>query len=117
MNVQELRAGRDLDLVMAGALGWTDIRSCVNGTYGTHPSREGRVKVPRYSTSIEAAWRVIEWLRFQHDRFVDLHNDQAGWTCEIGPWSKGSGFIEECAVTASLAICRAALAYLAKGVT
>ena len=62
--------------------------------YGEHP--------PLYSTSIAAAWEVVEKLR---DTQFTLERDAlvsaGGWSCMMGGFGEGS--------TAPLAICRAAL--------
>ena len=91
---------RDLyDLVIPGGVDQVDFCE-PGGPWGA---------VPHYSTSIEAAWQVVEKLRTirQH---VQVHANN-GWGCSAWNVRKvdAVGLVAGTAETAPLAICRAAL--------
>lgn len=91
MNIDEMPAGREMDELVFVKVMDRDPREVNNGI------------MPRYSTSIEAAWEVVEILRNGFD--ICLIPD-SGWSAQFYPGGipKGAN-----AQTAPLAICRAAL--------
>jgi hypothetical protein len=111
MNTTTMSAGRELDALVAKKVMesvpcdkwrqftdypvlWVKNTGECNHT-GCYPSQEGP---PYYSTSIAAAWEVVEKMRFNV------------W-CLCGSWEAGYplGPVRGNASTAPLAICRAAL--------
>jgi len=67
--------------------------------------------MPAYSTSIEAAWEVFEWLCKRGDDIAEVvqltFNVQSGWWCTSERWTQID--VVGNAPTAPLAICLAAL--------
>ena len=117
MTVKELQAGRELDaLVAEKVMGLKPHRmiSCPDNkpgclVYHYEGAWEGYV-IPDYSTSISAAWEVVEKLGvndFVHLSWMPGHKL---WTCSLDSTMFG-GYINLSveADTAPLAICRAAL--------
>jgi hypothetical protein len=116
---QELKAGRDLDALIAhevfGAFGFENI-DVVNGPtnelFAVLPGNRAVNLVPYFSTQIAAAWEVVEKL----DNRNDVAKEMGIVVCTIYRYGNGytvrffnSGATAE---TAPLAICLAALASL-----
>jgi len=77
--------GRDLDVQVAEALGWTDVEMAFGGAYGRGALRGKKPDsawclVPHYSTNIAAAWRLVE----QYDGEFYLDHDCGGWYALFG---------------------------------
>jgi len=100
-------SGRELDAKIAERLmGFTDVIPIPTGVY--EGSEHGGVwtEIPRYSTDIAEAWKVVEKVK---DLWPDIE-----WIHKENIWRvtmmvSGPDFIEEEAGTAPLAICLAAL--------
>jgi hypothetical protein len=111
-----MEAGRELDaLVAEKVMGWVwqpdekggHYRDGNGETFATGRTL-GQPECPKYSTSIAAAWDVVELLASKGlDVTVFVHPDGRAATCEIG--FKGDLGIEPTADTAPHAICLAAL--------
>lgn len=80
--------------------------------------------IPNYSTSIQAAWEIVEWLGKQdvdgYGYSVNIFNmdtDPDGWYCSISHLDSHmmKGLPQEKADTAPLAICKAFLKLDEKG--
>lgn len=109
--------GRDLDILIAEKIfGWTGeliVNCCPLDTLGWRlpgmPNGHHQHH-PHYSTNIAAAWQVIETMRRVQHTYISIHPlGDTNWYAE---WD-GYGQSREGRVyapTASLAICRAALA-------
>ena len=115
--------GRELDAEVATrVIGWHDVKfqpianafgEKVLDEYAGHPPNDllKSAIIPRYSTSIQAAWEVVEKMKTL-SLFVAVISAQGQpWVCKI---NKGTLFVEEKADAAPLAICRAALRALAE---
>lgn len=117
-----VQAGRALDARVAEkVMGWKDVAiQPIANAYGQHVIDDflGRetigtlqpMLVPRYSTMIQEAWKVVERLRHE-SAFVAVISGKgpAGpqpWVCKV---NRESGFLEDKGDTAPLAICLAAL--------
>ena len=104
-EIDKLEAGRKLDaLVAEKVMGWISGNSATVTTTGDVKWFE----TPAYSTSISAAWEVVE--KFE-DSEVFRNDDDNGpieWHCRLGYWKTGI-LGHGIAPTAPLAICRAAL--------
>ncbi|MNK58673.1 hypothetical protein D3C87_777630 [compost metagenome] len=112
---EEIKAGRDLDALIAEKRGWSDFSKCAMGVYGKAPGIDGRTEVPRFSTSMDAALPLVE--RFHMSIYAPLRAGE--------PWVavakvQGNGFLRGGrfngeASTAPLAICKAFLAAVEGG--
>ncbi|HYE97575.1 MAG TPA: hypothetical protein VEJ18_01640 [Planctomycetota bacterium] len=112
-------AGRELDAQVAEkVMGWTEVKfQPIANAMGQHVIDEwmGRgpndpyrnALVPKYSTQMQYAGEVLEKMRSQY-QFVALISGRGGqpWVCKV---NRESGFFEEKAPTAPLAVCLAAL--------
>ena len=108
-----MNAGRELDALIAEkVMGWRKA-----GTLWITPTGQQLVEYhhewmpeatpPRYSTSIGAAWQVVEKLP---PHSVDINNENpGGWICSV---HTQLGYWEARARTAPLAICLAALKFV-----
>lgn len=125
MNSDTLPAGRELDaLVAERVMGWSNVSlgALGNDAFGWNPSLRGhvpphgRIPIPCYSTSIQAAWEVAEKL-VERRRYLAVQR-QAGeynhtWSACF--WEIGENGVlhiisaRGVATSAPLAICRAAL--------
>lgn len=117
----DLEAGRELDaLVAEQVMGW---RRCSDDGSGYWEGRSPTnilslilEEVPHYSTDIAAAWQVIGRMRdlcwASHSTDLTLDSEQPWWAWHFlhGVSQKT---VRECADTAPLAICRAALKVMA----
>ncbi len=118
MNIDEMTAGRELDaLVCELVMGWRREPQWGLTTMGkpNKPSPEGTCSVtsevvPHYSTDIAAAWEVVEKLceldEFCLITYFGSGGKVDGWVCELMSDYKHDRMK---ALTAPLAICRAAL--------
>lgn len=108
----ELKAGRELDaLVAEKVMGWESVGPLdddPSDIIGVPPGMECPT-VPHYSTSIEAAWKVVERLR--PDFNVVLECVSYEYNCHVNPpGSSGTlNHVHARAPTVPLAICLAAL--------
>lgn len=119
----EMSPGRELDAAVASkVIGWHDVKwqpianafgEKVLDEYAGHPPNDllKNAIIPRYSTSIQAAWDVIEKLKSMSVFVAVVSAQGAPWVCKI---NKGVKFVEEKADAAPLAICTAALKALAE---
>ena len=115
--------GRELDAEVAvRVLGWHDVKfqpianafgEKVLDEYAGHPPNDllKNAIIPRYSTSIQAAWDVLEKMKSVSLFAAVISAQGQPWVCKI---NKGTLFVEERADAAPLAICRAALKALAE---
>ncbi len=112
-TIRSLAAGRELDALVATAIGWTDVRL---GDDGLPPNSEMRDYIPMYSLCIESAWKVVDHLsarRFvltlEDCRNIDISLDnRCWWATYEAPSGHDTGVYK--GATAMEAICRAALA-------
>lgn len=128
MADQDTTPGRKLDaLIAVQVMGWTAVHEEGIGDYdgeefvveyvelrgippaGVHVLYHftGESCIPRYSTSIEAAWMVVEKMfkdGFGFNMFRDQNDAAPEWECEF--WNRA---VSATAPTAPLAICLAAL--------
>lgn len=128
MDYDTLCAGREMDALIAEkVMGWDhthDIDHCEGDSWYSYcrncsltgengeimcwhpgdPILNGCTKPPPYSTSIEAAWKVVEKLCFEYGMTFGGHVDPS----QHG-WQFGFGINEVMAGTLPLSICRAAL--------
>jgi hypothetical protein len=103
MNVEEMGAGRELDLLI-------DVR--VMGAASRDVSKVGYGPTPRYSTDISAAWEVLCKLKEKFRDVTVTSNpfvEGEGWECSVEHPMSGEIFAVSAALDAPLAICRAAL--------
>lgn len=108
-----MRAGRDLDALVAEKVMGTDVGDIFYDA--TH--QEIMPSVPSYSTDMAAAWQVVEHLlakgrplALQAPGSYDMNEEYHQFTRWMAGFSGGVGFTEEVeADTAPLAICLAAL--------
>lgn len=106
--------GRTLDAAIATyIMGWKKVRTNDVAWYGQPPGVVWSTEdVPSYSTSIEAAWQVVEhlWnttgLPVNMGRNYGLSGTSKGWSCRFGGLDNDVYAIAE---TMPLAIARAAL--------
>jgi hypothetical protein len=116
MDVTKLEAGRELDELVALAMGWQRDLVAVAGGFRVvwwPPSEDAvpeYVPLPPYSTDIAAAWLVVEsWkeLRGGHSRFsIEWGSDD--WRVEV--WANyGGDSVVVYHPSLPLAICRADL--------
>ena len=113
MTIDEMPAGREMDVLVAELMGWTNLYNRFGNEMGYRPLATHSSFIPDYSADIAAAWEVIEKLHAA-GRFMCLDAlgfDGEKWRCFFAwtqiekqqyPW------IGE-ADTAPLAVCRAAL--------
>jgi hypothetical protein len=115
--------GRELDAEVAiRVMGWHDVKfqpianafgEKVLDEYAGHPPNDllKNAIIPRYSTSIQAAWDVVEKMK-SISLFTALISAKGQpWVCKI---NKEIAFVEEKADAAPLAICKAALKALSE---
>lgn len=108
-----MQAGRELDALIAKVFfDWQDVQKDATGWWCGHPPSWPHPRViftapPEYSTSIAAAWTVVEHLR---GRVVIDHWSGNEYKVMIYIPSSGRPSVEASADTAPLAICLAALA-------
>ncbi len=114
----EIRAGRDLDaLVAQQVMGWSGVEnrpdrmSTYLGGDGWSGKNPGGVlsDIPYYSTAMAAAWLIVErlhgdWYCSVRERPVEYNE----WACTFAH-RRATQTVEGLANTPSLAICRAAL--------
>ena len=109
-EIMKLEAGRKLDaLVAEKVMHISNVHLHDFGNAGLYlrmnePAALSNISVPRYSTDISDAWKVVDYLA--EGLILDLYNTIRGWRCDID--GKGETFSGK-AETAPLAICRAAL--------
>jgi len=140
MNIDQMPAGRELDaLVAEKVMGWTQVhRVDSTGDLCGVPSRGAPPSylLPRYSTDIAAAWKVIEKLRqlqftvrlvapneqYGNSQQFSTVNSESRWTSfqadslhfrEVPYEKRKEVLFETRASSAPLAICRAALKVMA----
>ncbi|HZG68369.1 MAG TPA: hypothetical protein VEZ12_16620 [Herpetosiphonaceae bacterium] len=73
-------------------------------------------EAPRYTTDLQAAWHLVEWLEALGFELALMttakeHAQLGAWTCAV---SKGQVHVRSSAATPALAISRAMLAILAR---
>ena len=119
----DLSPGRELDAAVATkVIGWHDVKwqpianafgEKVLDEYAGHPPNDllKNAIIPRYSTSIQAAWDVLEKMKATATFAAVVSGKGAPWVCKI---NLGVKFVEEKADAAPLAICAAALKALAE---
>lgn len=118
--IQDTKAGTKLDVLVAiHVLGWKVGRSYGNGN-GDWKFPEGTTGnlrrdwhgTPRFSTELEAAWRVLGWLKEQWGE-VYLEWEADGWNCNNGDeYSRNyPALFYGFGSTAPAAICHVALLY------
>lgn len=126
MKIEEMQAGREMDALVAekvfhskpcdkwkrlSTISMVKFDECEHGS--CFPPMEGP---PKYSTSISAAWEVVE----KFDSFSIIHNafykklGEEFIVCELTRYEP-EAYAEGRADTAPLAICRAALSAGEKG--
>jgi len=123
VNVSEVLAGPELDIVMAEVvMRWKLLRTTESGAGWFENGDGDEIFVGRKrpmsllrpwtpSTSIETAWEIVEKMRAD-GWYFQLDDDAGGY----GPWRAEFSKASEdptlaCATTAPLAICRAALLF------
>lgn len=101
----------EINEAVARKLGWTQIKCGDTHCFGPMSMRwrsvDGRHfdTFPAYSTSIEAAWEIVESLKMDFCLSRNGH-----WDCQFGPNGLGQpGLIDAVADTAPMAICLAFL--------
>ena len=104
VDIDTLPAGREMDALVARAMGWTHNASSVSGHYGipehwVTPEGQTYRSLPPWSISIAAAWKVWNWAKQNEDRW-----EKFIWAL---PGSR-SGIHSLCRELTPLAICRAA---------
>lgn len=114
---------RALDAEVATrVMGWHDVKfqpianvfgEKVLDDYAGHPPNDllKNAIIPRFSTSIQAAWEVLEKMKSMALFAAVISAQGQPWVCKI---NKGTLFVEEKADAAPTAICRAALRALAE---
>lgn len=124
MEVEELKAGRELDALIAEkVMGWQEVRvgvgdDGIEGLMGVPDSPDpwrSAYWVPAYSIDIAHAWQVVEKLRADCV-FANIGPDPSeggGYNCQFH-WGEGEddfdiGVVDAEAPTAPHAICLAAL--------
>lgn len=136
MNYDEMPSGDDLNMLIAEQImGWrwywwtvANSQEAVRGLfapdfvnpyhYQPWTPTVGALRistmnlVPHYSTDIADAWLVVEKLQDECGSIaIERERDEEGWLWRCQIYSRDDEtFIEACAPTPSLAICRAALA-------
>ena len=114
LNIDELEAGRELDVLIAKTvMGYWQygIRNLLPpGFVGSNWSAVARRGAPPYSTEIGAAWKVVEKLS-EHCIVRISNGDGDSRDCDILPFSADGPYTPAhvSAETWELAICRAAL--------
>ncbi len=126
MSIDEMSA-EELRLAIARAKGWfvmewinyNDAFSLINPaqTRGSniYPSREAawssmdECHVPNWSTSIAAAWELID--QIPPEWFVSVDRDGKRWLCMIGSNKSSEEYYSGEGTTAPVAICKAWLAW------
>ena len=117
-DILSLPASRELDaLVAEKVMGWTLLpcpvhqpRECSFG--GQAPGEREPAHIPPYSTSIAAAWEVVEHIKHDVSMYVNHTDAKKPTICVVIAEPKPyNGMMLPCgeADTAPLAICRAAL--------
>ena len=115
-DILKMEAGRGMDeLILVHVFGYTKLpfpampefqKPTENGVDATY-------HVNRYSTSIQAAWDVVEKIMEMPSSVniqCDFHSDANHFACYIHPYPRNdTKSIMEHAASAPLAICRAAL--------
>jgi len=104
-EIDKMEAGRKLDALVAekvmGLSGPFDVCDC--GWPGNHI---GKTLIPPYSTSISAAWEVVEKLKADGTT-IDIQSRTPGWTVIVDELYDSG--VEVRAPTAPVAICFAAI--------
>jgi hypothetical protein len=120
-SIEELEAGEKLDAWVARKVfGHSVYRAQGRYCFSPHDAATGITQdvclpVAAYSTDIKAAWEVVEVLRARNrDTAVSITAQDgdagsAGYYCNVEDVSDGIDEWEAHALTAPLAICRAAL--------
>ena len=120
-----MKAGRELDALVATEMGWTAVyaehayQQWEYGDPGMWEAETGRGvgippggiykrPFPRYSTSIAAAWEVVEKMCEDGDVFIENWQD-GEWTVSTKPLGFRDNGVVVSALTAPHAICLAAL--------
>lgn len=118
-------AGKELDALVADeVMGWIECNhdGCKpwgDGKYHDPSNKYRTHSFAAFSTSIEAAWLVVEKMQETMDvELYRVHNIEAvegptAWMCKFGELIGGTRAGYGTAPTAPLAICRASLAALA----
>src|SRR5437899_3127619 len=113
MTMTELKAGRELDALVAervmGLVRCEALHHVIEGGYchALPTSRDKGGETPCYSTSIAAAWLVVEKLQTQACVW-DLVEDKGGWFATAHCYGPERHY-GEWASTAPFSICLAAL--------
>ena len=96
MNVDDMQAGIDMDIVMSSAM-WKSASRLI--AFGRSPSRD-----------ISGAWRILETNFPYPQYYVRLtRTDTGNWRCDIELNGGDGPTVQGLAETAALAICRAIL--------
>lgn len=110
-KISKIEAGRTMDTLVAKRVFGLDVVASSNGFYfennGKFPGRAPLLELPRYSTNIAAAWKVVENLTSDYEITITRATGYKVGCLFIVGASEDWIFSE--AETAPLAICRAAL--------
>lgn len=116
IDVDAMEAGRELDVLIAERVMGKKVVDIEGESYALPPEIETAYPVKAYSTDIEAAWQIVEYMKSQHDMVFALMNRHEGrgaikdWRADFYPFISDrnrSGYAY--GETAPEAICRAAL--------
>ena len=107
MNIDEMPAGREMDALVAEKVFGVPHEDCFDVYGGKRCVKDDEYGGPQcYSTDIAAAWEVVEKIREDYEPRIELWDE--GWEVTILTGTD-RGSASGRALTAPLAICRAAL--------
>jgi hypothetical protein len=105
-EIMVMEAGREMDAMVNEYI--IHDSPCVGVFY----SEEAYQNLPHYSTDISAAWEVVEKMS---NKEITIYHQLEGMTVEQAHWDVEIDGNEGLALTAPLAICRAALITVTEG--